>query len=133
MSELDLSANVLLANSNTYPALGTLTYTQSDAVLTASGAGTGVLLAGTFHPLADYIIDLTGMADGEIRHMTVCTADGATYFRLKFTYTDGIVAVTSVSSATTTETAIGTIGAATEVRLLQQLRVFGYTSGNNFV
>ena len=73
---LDLSCAIFLKNSNMYPVkdnVGSVKYYQKGAGVSVEGKGSVSLLAGSHLPCAEYLIDLKGMSDKEVRYLKIGT------------------------------------------------------------
>ena len=73
---LDLSCELFLKNGNMYPVkdkTGDVKYCQTGAGVLVEGKGSLSLLAGSHLPLAEYVIDLKDMSDGEVRYLKIGT------------------------------------------------------------
>ena len=75
---LDLHCDIFLKNGNIYPVkdkIGDVKYSQERASLLVEGKGSVSLLGGIHLPLTEYVIDLTGMAENEVRYLRIGTMD----------------------------------------------------------
>ena len=73
---LSLHGNIFLKDGNIYPVkdnIGQVKYVQDRASLLVEGKGSVSLLGGTHLPLSEYVIDLSGMAENEVRYLKIGT------------------------------------------------------------
>ena len=86
-SVIDLSGDVLPANSNMYPATGSTRLVQRGDALYPEGAGDVRITAGIHHPLAHYILDLKEIAEGDTRYIFLGSPEGDPLLQVRFTAT----------------------------------------------
>ena len=75
---LDLNGDIFLKNGNIYPVkdkIGDVKYVQDRASLLVEGKGSVSLLGGIHLPLTEYVIDLSGMSENEVRYLRVGTME----------------------------------------------------------
>lgn len=75
---LDLSCRIFIKNGNLYPVkdnYGQVKFAQDGNSLLVEGKGNVSLLGGTHLPNAEYLIDLSGMAQNEVRYLRIGTMD----------------------------------------------------------
>ena len=73
---LSLDGDIFLKNGNVYPVkdnAGQVKYVQDRASLLVEGEGSVSLLGGTHLPMAEYVIDLSGMCADEVRYLKIGT------------------------------------------------------------
>ena len=75
---LSMDGNIFLKDGNIYPVkdnIGQVKYVQDRASLLVEGKGSVSLLGGIHLPLTEYVIDLSGMAENEVRYLRVGTME----------------------------------------------------------
>jgi hypothetical protein len=75
---LTLHGDIFLKNGNIYPVkdnAGQVEYVQDRASLLVEGKGNVSLLGGTHLPCCEYVIDLGGMSENEVRYLKIGTME----------------------------------------------------------
>ena len=75
LGRIDLQYDITVPNGNVYPAVGESKALRYDAGRLFTDKGTAVL-GGIHHPLANYIMPLDGIADGDGRYLYIGTKEG---------------------------------------------------------
>ena len=84
-SEIDLSGDVLAAHSNMYPASGAVSLVQRGDALYPERPGEVRVTAGIHHPLANYVVDLNGIAPEDSRYVFFAPLEGDPVLKVRFT------------------------------------------------
>ena len=95
---LDLHGDIFLKDGNIYPVkdnVGNVKYSQDRASLLVEGKGSVSLLGGTHLPSAEYVIDLSGMAENEVRYLRIGTME-ENVADIRFTLSGGDIVIFSV-------------------------------------
>lgn len=88
LGRIDLEYDITAPSGNVYPSVGktkTLRYDKGLLLVQPAGKGDATVIGGMHHPLANYLLPLDGIADGDSRYVYIGSKDGECEARIAAT------------------------------------------------
>ena len=97
LSEINLKGDVLVPNSNMYPAFGSSELVQLDNALFPKTPGEAYVISGIHQPRCNYVMDLSGIQAGDTRYLYIGGKDGVKTIRVLFKNTGSAISISCES------------------------------------
>lgn len=97
LSEINLKGEVLIKNSNMYPAFGSSKLVQVDEALVPETPGEAYVISGIHQPECNYLMDISGIQAGDTRYLYIGGKDGNAAMRVLFKNTGSGISISCES------------------------------------
>jgi hypothetical protein len=101
LSEINLKGEVLIKNSNMYPAFGSSKLVQKDDALFPETPGEAYVVSGVHQPECNYVMDMSGIQSGDTRYLYIGSKDGEKAMRVLFKNTGSAISISCESGGET--------------------------------